>query len=125
MSALLYFISITTIVFGVLVVKISLKSKCVYMHTLHSHAHARVRAHTHTHTHTLSIIIIFMYIHTIHSLLSQRIPLVKSSGSNQEDTSRPESPLRKKSSSDRLQSTSTPSFAAWTNKRQESFEVYS
>ena len=60
------------------------------------------------------------------SLLAQRIPLVKPSGpgnSSQDDTNRPESPMIRKPSSDKLQSVSTPSFSGFYSKRQESFEV--
>ncbi|XP_065903705.1 serine/threonine-protein kinase A-Raf-like [Dysidea avara] len=58
-------------------------------------------------------------------LLSQRIPMVKQTSSTAlgDDANRPESPMKKKTShSDKLQSTSTPSFSGWTTKKQESFD---
>ena len=77
----------------------------------------------------IKLVLIFnsYYAHTLHSLLSQRIPLVKpaAGNSNQDDTNRPESPLKKKPSTDQFKSISTPSFANYTNKKQESFDVRS
>ena len=47
-----------------------------------------------------------------------------STASISDDAIRPESPMKKKpSSSDKLQSTSTPSFTSWATRKQESFDV--
>ena len=41
-----------------------------------------------------------------------------------DDASRPDSPMKKKTShADKLQSTSTPSFTNWATRKQESFDV--